>query len=133
MWLEGRDSNPDTVVQRAVLAFRSASVRSGLLQFSRSPLRFASLRFGALSRNPSLCVSATRTDVAARRAEGPSQPNGSCCHPYVVVQELASQVCAVGPRERVKLRVNLKLCEDVRIAKRLEDRSVQLLPEVDLA
>src|SRR5262245_17712525 len=131
MWLEGRDSNPDTVVQRAVLAFRSASVRSGLLRFSRSPLRFASLRFGALSRNPSLCVSATRTAVAARRAEGPSQPNGSCCHPYVVVQ--GSQVCAVGPRERVKLRVNLKLCEDVRIAERLEDRSVQLLPEVDLA
>jgi hypothetical protein len=32
-WLGGRDSNPDTVVQRAVLAFPSASARSGFSGF----------------------------------------------------------------------------------------------------
>ena len=59
-WLGGRDSNPDTVVQRAVSGLRFASVRSVLFRFSRSPLRFAVLRFGALPRNLSLCVSPLR-------------------------------------------------------------------------
>jgi integrase len=65
-WLGGRDSNPDNVVQRAVSAFRSASVRSVLLPFSRSPLRCASLRFAVLSCNLSLCVSPLRCDGSER-------------------------------------------------------------------
>ena len=32
-WLGGRDSNPDTVVQRSVLGLRSASLRSGCSGF----------------------------------------------------------------------------------------------------
>jgi site-specific recombinase XerD len=58
--LGGRDSNPDNVVQRSVLGFRSASLRSGLLWFSRPPLRFAFVRFGGFSCNSSLCVSPRR-------------------------------------------------------------------------
>jgi hypothetical protein len=38
IWLGGRDSNPDTVVQRSVSGFRSAPVRYGLLRFSRPPV-----------------------------------------------------------------------------------------------
>ena len=37
----GRDSNPDNVVQRAVPAFRSASIRSALLCLYRRPLQCA--------------------------------------------------------------------------------------------
>jgi len=50
----GRDSNPDTVVQRSVRGFWSASFRNGLLRFSRPRLKFASLRFGAISCRSSL-------------------------------------------------------------------------------
>ena len=64
VWLGGRDSNPDTVVQRAASASRSVSVRSVLLRSSRPPLRFASLRFARLSRNLSLCVSAPAVPVS---------------------------------------------------------------------
>ena len=53
--------------------------------------------------------------------------------PYVVVQELGREVGPVGPCERVKLGMNLKLAEHCRIAERLEHRAVQFWAEVDLA
>jgi hypothetical protein len=45
-WLGGRDSNPDTVVQRAVHVLWCVSVRSGLFPFPRSALRFAPVSSG---------------------------------------------------------------------------------------
>ena len=69
-WLGGRDSNPDTVVQRSVSGFRSASLRYGLLRSSPLPLRFASLRFGGFSCNSSLCVSPLCRSVSDGLSEG---------------------------------------------------------------
>jgi len=57
IWLGGRDSNPDTVVQRAVSTFSCASFRSVSLRFSRSLLLCAYLRVGLRSCSLSLCVS----------------------------------------------------------------------------
>src|SRR5262249_44650015 len=74
LWLGGRDSNPDTVVQRSVWGFWSASLRYGLLRFSRPPLRFASLRFDVVPCNLSLCVSPYRP-AERPRARRPRSPN----------------------------------------------------------
>jgi len=64
-WLGGRDSNPDTVVQRAVFTFLSASFRSVVHRFFRSRLGSRSFRFGALSCSLSLCVSRLATRLAS--------------------------------------------------------------------
>jgi hypothetical protein len=39
MWLGGRDSNPDNVVQRAADGLRFVSFRSGLIDFSALSLQ----------------------------------------------------------------------------------------------
>jgi hypothetical protein len=56
-WLGGRDSNPDTVVQRAVNLRRCASVLSVLPRFSPPTLRFAHVPSGLFLRRMSHCVS----------------------------------------------------------------------------
>ena len=66
-WLGGRDSNPDNVLQRAVLGFRSASARSVLLRSSHSHLRYASVCFDVFLRGSSLCVSLYEGSEAQRR------------------------------------------------------------------
>ena len=56
-WLGGRDSNPDTVVQRAVNGLRSVPVRSVLFEFSALPLQCAPLRSALFTHKMSHCVS----------------------------------------------------------------------------
>ena len=48
LWLGGRDSNLDNVVQSHVNVLRCALVCSGWLRFSRPRRRFALVRFGVL-------------------------------------------------------------------------------------
>ena len=66
-WLTGRELDvPESG------AFRSASVRSVLLRFSRSPLQFALLRFAPLPCNVSHSVSPLRHGVTPKAARPPT-------------------------------------------------------------
>ena len=56
-WLGGRDSNPDTVVQRAVNGFRSVSLRSVLFQFSELLLQWVPVHSALFTREMSHRVS----------------------------------------------------------------------------
>ena len=56
-WLGGRDSNPDTVVQRAVHRFRSASIR--FVAFGFSPSTSAPFRSVSLC-SCAVCLSVSR-------------------------------------------------------------------------
>jgi len=57
-WLGGRDSNPDTVVQRAANGFRSVPVHSVLFKSSALPLQYIALRSALFTHKMSHCVSA---------------------------------------------------------------------------
>jgi hypothetical protein len=58
IWLGGRDSNPDNVVQRAVSGLRSASVRSGF----RDPL--SGLLSSVLLRSRAMCLNLSHLSFA---------------------------------------------------------------------
>ena len=57
IWLGGRDSNPDTVVQRAVNGFRSVPVHSVLFKYSALPFQYVALRSALFTHKMSHCVS----------------------------------------------------------------------------
>jgi len=70
VWLGGRDSNPDNVVQRAVNGLRSVPARSVLFQFSALPLRSAPLRSALFTHKMSHCVSGSERRLATRKRIG---------------------------------------------------------------
>jgi hypothetical protein len=49
------------------------------------------------------------------------------------MQDKRVEIGAVGPYDRSKLIIDTNLCEEVGVAKRLEDRTVQLSTEIDIA
>jgi hypothetical protein len=113
-------------------------VGSGPLWFVRVRSITGSVRFGPLRCAPVQNVSSLRRcrgrrAVIAGRAYLAVRAAFSGCDAHVVVQELRSEVHTVGPRESVKLGMNLKPPEDCRVAERFEYRSVELLLEVDLS
>ena len=75
MWLGGRDSNPDNLVQRSVLGLRSAPVCSVLFGFSRSNLRSAPVGSRLLLHKVSQSVSGRSYSMASRRYGAGRQDN----------------------------------------------------------
>src|SRR5262245_51268489 len=73
-WLEGRDSNPDTVVQRAGNGLQSLPARSVLCKLSALSLQCAPLRSAFFTHKMSLVSQLGIIRIAARPSDRPASP-----------------------------------------------------------